>query len=96
MPGCNTNLLSPYYEPAPVLDTCLHKILFDTNHILETQNPPTNAGDADLIPGLGRSPGVENDNLLQYSCLENSMDRGAWWAIVDEVAELDMTEQLSN
>ena len=34
------------------------------------------------IPGSGRSPGVENGNLLHYSCLENSMDRGAWWAAV--------------
>ena len=44
-------------------------------------NPPANAGDkgdAGLISGLGRSPGVENGNLLQYSCLENSLDRGAW------------------
>ena len=42
-------------------------------HIRDTEvkNPPANAGDADLIPGLGRSPGVGNDNLLQYSCLEN-------------------------
>ena len=42
------------------------------------KNPPANAGDAidtDLIPGLGRSPGVGNGNPLQYSCLENSMDR---------------------
>ena len=38
-----------------------------------------NAGDLDSIPGLGRSPGGEHDNPLQYSCLENSMDREAWW-----------------
>ena len=37
-----------------------------------------NAGDSGSIPGLGRSPGEENDNPLQYSCLENPMDRGAW------------------
>ena len=66
-------------------------------HIRDTvvKNPPANAGDADLIPGLGRSPGVGNDNLLHYSCLENSMERGAWWAIAHGVAELDVTEQLS-
>ena len=40
-----------------------------------------NAGNLGLIPGLGRSPGEGNGNPLQYSCLENSMDRGAWWAI---------------
>ena len=39
-------------------------------------------GDAGSIPGLGRSPGVGNGNPLQYSCLENSMDRGAWQATV--------------
>ena len=41
-----------------------------------------NAGDSGLIPGSGRSPGEGNGNTLQYSCLEDSMDRGAWWAIV--------------
>ena len=43
--------------------------------------------DAGWIPGLGRSPGEENDNPLQHSCLENPMDRGAWQAIVHEVAK---------
>ena len=53
-----------------------------------------NAGDPGSIPGLGKSPGEENGNPLQYSCLENSMGRGAWWAIVHGVtcAELDMAE----
>ena len=45
------------------------------------------AGDLGLIPGLGRSPGEENGYSLQYSCLENSMARGAWWAIVHGVAK---------
>ena len=49
-----------------------------------------------LILGLGRSPGEGNGDPLQYSCLENSMDRGAWWVTVHETAkELDVTEQLS-
>ena len=46
------------------------------------KKPPANGGDTrdvGLIPGSGRSPGVGNGNLLQYSCLENSTDRGAWW-----------------
>ena len=46
-----------------------------------------NAGDLASIPGLGRSPGEGNGNPLQYSCLENSMDRGAWWATVHGVAK---------
>ena len=46
-----------------------------------------NAGDLGSIPGLGRSPGEGNGNPLQYSCLENSMDGGAWWAIVHGVAK---------
>ena len=48
-------------------------------------SPPANAGDArdvSLIPGTRRSPDVGNGNPLQYSCLGNPMDRGAWWAIV--------------
>ena len=52
---------------------------------LVIKNPPADAGsarDVGLIPGLGRSPGKGNGNPLQYSCLENSMDRGAWWATV--------------
>ena len=49
------------------------------------KNPPANAGDTDSIPGLGRSRGEENGNPLQYSCLENPMDRRAWWATVHEV-----------
>ena len=54
------------------------------------KNPPANAGDAgDMgsIPGLGRSSGEGNGNPLQYSCLENSMDRGAWQATVHGAAK---------
>ena len=49
--------------------------------VLVVKNTPANAGDArdsSLIPGLGRVPGVGNGNPLQYSCLESTMDRGAW------------------
>ena len=46
-----------------------------------------NVGDLSLIPGLGRSPGEGHDNPVQYSCLEKSMDRGAWQATVCAVAK---------
>ena len=48
--------------------------------------------DVSSVPGSGRSPGVGNGNPLQYSCLENSMDSGASWAIVQGIAESDMAE----
>ena len=54
-----------------------------------------NMGDLGSIPGLGRSTRGEHGNTLQYSCLENPHDRGAWQATVYGVTELDMTEQLS-
>ena len=67
---------------------------------LEVKNLPANTGDirdVGLIPGPGRSSGEENGNPLQYSCLENSMNRGAWRAVVHGVTkQLDMTKQLNH
>ena len=53
----------------------------------EVKAPACNAGDLGSIPGLGRSPGEGNGNPLQYSCLENPMDGGAWWATVHGVTK---------
>ena len=63
--------------------------------MLAVKNPSANAGDTgdpESIPGSGRSPGGGHSNPLQYSCLENPMDRGVWWATVHRVAESDMTK----
>ena len=54
-----------------------------------------NAGDLGSIPGLGRSPGEGKGYQLQYSCLENPTDRGAWKTSIHGVAKSDTTEQLS-
>ena len=60
------------------------------------KNLPASAGDPGSIPVWGRSLGIANGNALQYSCLENLMDRGAWWTTVHGVCkELDTTERLS-
>ena len=54
---------------------------------LDGKESACNAGEPDSIPQLGRFPGEGNGNPLQYSCLENSMDRGAWWATVHGVTK---------
>ena len=62
------------------------------------KNPSANVGDArDMgsVPGLGRSSGGGHGNPLQYSCLKNPMERGAWWATVHGVAELEVTKDAS-
>ena len=59
------------------------------------KEPTANEGDtrdAGLTPRSGKSPGGRSGNPLQYSCLENPMDRGAWWATVYRIAESDMTK----
>ena len=65
--------------------------------VLVVKKPPANVGDGDVgcIPGSGRSPGGGHGNPLQYSCLENTMDRGAWWATAYRVAQ-SQTSSLVN
>ena len=60
---------------------------------LDGKESACNVGDHGPIPGLGRFPGVGNGNPLQCTCLENSVDRGAWQATVHRVTESDTTEQ---
>ena len=84
-------LISVCLHPTPLehvfpWSCCL--IYIRSQVVLVVKNPPVNVGDtsdAVLIPGWERSLGVGNGNLPQYSCLENSMDRGAWWATVHGV-----------
>ena len=55
------------------------------------KNLPAKAGDTGSVPGSGRAPGERSSNLLQYSCLGNPMDRGAWWATVHGVTKVSDT-----
>ena len=65
----------------------ISKLIEASQVVLVVKNPPVNAGDAGSIPGLGRSPGGGHGNPFQYFCLENPMDKEAWWATVHRVAQ---------
>ena len=74
----------------PTLYSTAIYIKWASQVVLVVKNLPANAGDirdVGLIPGLGRSPGETNGNPHQYSCLENPMDRGAWWPTVHRVTK---------
>ena len=60
----------------------------------DSKESACNSGDLGSIPGSEQSPGGGHGNPFQHSCLENPMDRGAWWATVHVVAKLDMTESI--
>ena len=78
---------SPILTPATQI--LLPLLTLDTSLVTQTvKNLPANAEEPGSIPGSGRSPGEGNGYPLQYSCLENSMDRGAWWATVPGVAKI--------
>ena len=74
-----------------------HRIWMDPQVAQTVNSPPCNSGDLGSIPGWGRSPGGGHGKPLQYPCLENPMDKGAWWATFHGVAkELDSTQWLKN
>ena len=73
--------------------TRFHLVLLLSLTRLVVKNVPASVGDVGSIPGSGRSPGEGHSKPLQFSCLENLMDRGAWWAAVHEVAESRTQQQ---
>ena len=92
-------LLSVLLGPYPKVELLLYLLFFEEccplQVVLVVKNLPASVGDVrdvSSIPGSGRSPGEGNGHPLQYSCLENPMDRGAWQPIVYSVAELVTTE----
>ena len=77
-------------EPCVLVTSCVHAhAQLCLTGGSEVKASACNAGDLGSIPGSGRSPGEGNGNPLQYSCLENPMDRGAWWATVHGVTKSD-------
>ena len=80
-PGLNPSLLCLLHWQVDSLP-----LIFSNGSVVKSP-PSGNAVDASSIPGLGRSPGGGHGNLLQYSCLGNPMDRGAWWATVQGVTK---------
>ena len=99
--GCSCNLVNHYSYPVPcilashlIIVNCAPHLHSIPSLFLVVKNLPANAGDTSSIPGSGRSTGEGNGNPLQCSCLENPMDRGAWWATIHGVTK--SWTQLSN
>ena len=93
MYSAEPSIVSPEIVPDPV--DCSLVLKTWTSQVAQVKHLPATARDADSVPGSGRSPGGGHKRPFQYSCLENLMNRGAWWAIVHGVAELDTAEWLS-
>ena len=87
---CLLLLVSKYLLHSEIEPVSLALVSFPSRS--DGKTSACNAGDLGSIPGSGRSPGEGNGNPLQYSCLEKSMDRGAWQATVHGITESDMTE----
>ena len=86
-PSCASSFLPSFFQVLRKVSSVhiwlLYYLLFGS----EVKASARDAGDLGSIPGSGRSPGEGNGNPLQYSCLENPMDRGAWWATIHGVAK---------
>ena len=99
-PGCEDSAREWAWHSCPHWDVGVRENVGSATLLLKSslagsvvKNSPANVGNASLIPWSGKSPGEGNGNTLQYSCLGNPMDRGAWRATVHGVAkELDTTE----
>ena len=99
--GSSCNLVNHYSYPVPhilashlIIVNCAPHLHSIPSLLLVVKNLPANAGDTSSIPGSGRSTREGNGNPLQCSCLENPMDRGAWWATIHGVTK--SWTQLSN
>ena len=82
----NNQIIAPFLQCHVLLSFCF-SLQMGLPRWLSSKEPTCNAGDPGLIPDLGRSPGEGNSNPLQYSCLENPMDRGAWRSIAHGVTK---------
>ena len=84
--------MKPALSPVPEKLKAHHAYVVGFPGSSVVKNLPANAGNAGSIPRSGTCPGEGNGNPLQYSCLENPMNRGVWWATVHGVAESNTTE----
>ena len=85
LPTCSIYILFPKIIPHQKLRSSYSLLGFPGGSVIN--NPPANAGDAGSIPGSGRHRGVGSIHPLQHSCLENPMNRGAWWVTVHGVTK---------
>ena len=78
-------MFSPMWKHATIYQNLVYEV--GVSLVAQLKNPPANAGNIGSMPGSGKTPGEGNGNTLQYSCLENPMDRGAWHAPVHGIAK---------
>ena len=79
-------MFNPMWKQATIYQNLLYEV--GVSLVAQLKNPPANAGNIGSIPGSGKTPGEGNGNTLQYSCLRNPMDRGAWRATAHGVTKI--------